>query len=310
MRSWETAIDAAVRADDAPALFALATRALVDPEFRNLEIARLCLRQAVKIGHVDAALIEIAMTANGSGGAASWPTARALLGVAATHDPVAAAQQDLLATMDLTEDGYPRSLPAPVTLASTPRLRMFPRLLTAQECAHIARAAADLLEPATVIDPVSGRSIPHPIRTSHAGVLGPLREDLVVRAINLRVAAATATDVAQGEALTVLRYTPGQQFRQHLDTIAGAQNQRAETVIIYLNDGFEGGETLFPLAGAKIKPRAGDAIHLVNVDESGRPDPASVHAGLPVTRGVKWVATRWLRAKAYDPWCGPEASVG
>jgi prolyl 4-hydroxylase len=124
----------------------------------------------------------------------------------------------------------------------------------------------------------------------------------VIRAINRRIAAISETDIDQGEALSVLRYQPAQQFRLHHDAIAGVANQRTKTVLLYLNDGFVGGETYFPATDMKIAPVAGDAIVFTNVDDAGRPDPLATHAGLPVERGVKWLATRWIRARPIDPW--------
>ena len=161
---------------------------------------------------------------------------------------------------------------------------------------------AELLEPALVIDPVTGGYKEHPIRTSDGGAIGPLRESLVIRAINMRIAKLGGTHVDQGEPLTVLRYRPGQQYRTHLDSIAGAANQRIRTVIVYLNGGYIGGRTHFPAADLTVTGRGGDAIMFDNLLPDGRPDPRSRHAGLPVEEGVKWIATRWIRASRYDPW--------
>ncbi|AOH85441.1 hypothetical protein AWL63_17340 [Sphingomonas panacis] len=297
------------RTGNAPACFRLAGLYLIGAVVpRDLPLAREFLRRAVRIGHVDAALLDVALTANGTGGPASWPTARALLDQAARSDPVAAAQRNLLAEMDLTVDGRPVRRRLSMALAKTPRILRFERLFTPAECAHVARTATDLLEPAMIVDPVTGRDAVNPIRTSDAAVIGPAREDLVIRALNHRIAAISGTETDQGEALTVLRYRPGQQYRQHLDTIGQTRNQRVLTVIVYLNDGFTGGETVFAKAGLTIRPRAGDAILFANTTANGMPDPTAQHAGLPVAQGAKWIATRWIRARAFDPWIGPEAA--
>ena len=58
---------------DVDALFCLATWHLAGHGVvRDLERARGLLRRAVEIGHVDAALMEIALTANGSGWPVDW----------------------------------------------------------------------------------------------------------------------------------------------------------------------------------------------------------------------------------------------
>ncbi|HEX8578079.1 MAG TPA: 2OG-Fe(II) oxygenase [Allosphingosinicella sp.] len=268
---------------------------------RDLVAARELLRRAAKIGHVDAALMEIALTANGSGGEADWPAAVALLRSAATADPVAAAQLRLLDAMELDAQGN-AAAPKGYRLSSAPSITRFPHLLSQSECEYLARLGSEVLEPATVIDPVTGRSVPHPVRTSDSGAVGPAREDLVVRAVNKRLAAISGRDIANGEPLTILRYRPGQQYRLHHDAIAGARNQRTHTVLIYLNSGFTGGETHFPDLGITVRPVSGEAILFENLRANGLPDPRARHAGLPVHTGAKWLATRWIRAQPVDPW--------
>lgn len=292
---------------DAAALFQLAAWRLVgQPLARDLPLARSLLRRAVVIGHVDAALIEVALTANGSGAAPDWATAEALLKTAAEHDPIAAEHRRLIAAMELDRDGSPRRVPESRRLAGD-LVRRVSGFASAAECEHIARAATDLLAPAAVIDPRTGRQVAHPIRTSYEAVLGPMRESLPIQAINRRIAACSGISVHQGEPLTVLRYAPSQQYRMHHDSIAGARNQRVATALLYLNDGYQGGETYFPEWDLAIAPRAGDLVLFRNIVASGSPDPRMRHAGLPVTRGVKWLATRWIRARPFSSWTGPDA---
>ncbi|MET0373813.1 MAG: 2OG-Fe(II) oxygenase [Rhizorhabdus sp.] len=297
-------------ADHGDALFQQALWLLQGrPLPRDLPAARAALRRAAHSGHAEARLIEIALAANGTGTPADWRGAMRLLAVAAAAgDPHARHLQTLLSAMAITEDGLP-AMPSEIeALTRDCSVRRVAGALTAAECAHIANAANDLLAPAAVVDPQTGRPIPHPIRTSDAGVLSPLREDPVIRAINVRIAALSDTQVAQGEALTVLRYRPGQQFRLHADVLPQVRNQRVATVLVYLNDGFGGGETTFPDHALTIRPKAGDAIIFDNVDAQGRPLATARHAGEPVRSGVKWLATRWIRARPFDVWTGPEAA--
>lgn len=293
----------AADAGDVDALMRLATWRLIGaPLSRDLPLARTLLARAVAIGHVDAALMEIALTANGSGGASNWPEALRMLRVAAIDDPVAMRQLTLLDAMDLRPDGAPARLSKIEKLSESPAVSKICGFLTPAECAHIAEAAKPVLEPADVIDSTTGRRIAHPVRTSHGGAIGPTREDLVIRAINHRLAAVSGTKIEQGEPLTVLYYGPGQQYRPHVDTLARTDNQRIKTVLIYLNQGYGGGETRFLANGLTIRPVAGDAIMFDNVLPNGMPDIRSRHAGLPVTAGSKWLATRWIRTSPYDPW--------
>lgn len=297
-------------ADHGDALFQQALwRLQGSPLPRDLPAARAALRRAASSGHAEARLIEIALAANGTGAPADWRDAMRLLAVAtATGDPHARHLQTLLSAMAITDDGLPASPPEIEALTRDRSVRRMAAALTPAECAHIANAANDLLAPAVVVDPQTGRPIPHPIRTSDAAVLSPVREDPVIRAINVRIAALSDTQVAQGEALTILRYRPGQQFRLHSDILPHVRNQRIATVLVYLNDGFGGGETTFPDHGLTIRPKVGDAIIFDNVDAQGRPLATARHAGEPVRSGVKWLATRWIRARPFDVWTGPEAA--
>jgi prolyl 4-hydroxylase len=70
-------------------------------------------------------------------------------------------------------------------------------------------------------------------------------------------------------------------------------------VLVYLSDDYEGGETSFPHTGLSFRGRAGDALLFRNAGADGRPDPLSLHAGLPVTRGTKYLASRWIRAETF-----------
>ena len=299
-------LDAAARDGDVDALHTLAIWHLVGAYVpRDLAAARACLRRAVVIGHVDAALMEIALTANGTGADADWPGAVALLRQAATGDPVAAAHLALIEGMAIDADGAPIVPARPEILATAPAVRLYRGFLTPAECAHVASAARDMLEPAMVVDPRSGRFVAHPIRTSHGAVIGPTRETLPIQAINRRLAAASGTHVSQGEPLQVLHYAPGQQYRPHHDALGAAEargNERIVTMLVYLNQAYAGGETRFEPGGPTVRGQAGDMLLFANLLPDGRPDPAARHAGLPVTQGAKWLATRWVRAHPHDVW--------
>lgn len=296
-------LEAAGEANDAVALMELAVWHLRGtPVPRDLARARTMLRRAATIGHVDAALMEIALVANGSGAPPDWAAARTLLERAAADDPVAARHATLLDKMALDGTGMPKTPPSSERLSESPDVRLFANLFTHEECAHIAEVAAPSLAPSVVVDPDTGRQSPNPVRTSFDTVIGPTGETLAMRALLNRIAAASGTQPAQGEPLSVLRYTIGQQYRPHLDALPATDNQRVATAILYLNHGYAGGETRFTANGLTVAGKAGDLLLFSNLQPDGRPDPRTRHAGLPVRSGTKWIATRWIRAKVYDPW--------
>ena len=301
-------VAAAAAQGDPQALYQQAIWHLIgNPLPRDLARGRALLRIASKAGHGDAAAVEIALIANGSGAMADWGGARTLLDAGAGRHPVLTGQRALVDAMGVDGVGAPSAALSSRALVPDGSIRLFPAFVTPAECAHVATGLSDLMAPASVLDPATGRTVPHPIRSADEAAYGPTREDLAIRAINLRIAAASGTAVDQGEALTILRYAPRQRFGLHSDVLARTRNQRVATMLLYLNDAFEGGETVFPDHELVVTPRAGDALLFLNTLPDGRPDPRKRHAGRPVVRGVKWLATRWIRQRSFDPWTGPEA---
>ncbi|WP_196768858.1 prolyl hydroxylase family protein, partial [Xanthomonas arboricola] len=135
-------------------------------------------------------------------------------------------------------------------------------------------------------------------------------EDFAARAAQARVAACAQLPLTHAEALSVLCYAPGEQYRAHRDylppgTIAADRptaGNRLRTACVYLNDVEAGGDTDFPVAGVRVRPRAGSVVCFDNLHADGRPDPDSLHAGLPVSAGSKWLGTLWFRQQRYRHW--------
>lgn len=101
----------------------------------------------------------------------------------------------------------------------------------------------------------------------------------------------------------VLKYDVGQEYKTHHDYFNYpnkfvSDNDRIATVIVYLNDDFEGGETFFPHLNVRVKPIKGSAIffeykYIRELNEM------TLHAGLPVTSGTKYIATTWIRPNEF-----------
>jgi prolyl 4-hydroxylase len=284
-------VEREARGGDCEALYALANwrlYGLYGP--RDPAAAHPLLERAAAAGDGGAARLRAHLVASGTGCAADPARALDLLRTAAPDDPQIALVEAM-------------GEPDPVTnvLADDPPVRFARRLFTAEECDHLIRLAAPALRPSAIVDPLTGRPKPDPVRTSDGMNFGPAQEDLVVNRLNRRIAAATGTRYECGEPLHVLRYLPGQEYKPHLDALPGVDNQRIWTALVYLNGGYQGGDTVFPELGLSARGEPGDCLIFRNVDSTGRGDPRARHAGTPVTGGVKWLATRWIREHPFDP---------
>jgi prolyl 4-hydroxylase len=289
-------VDPAAAAGDADALLALGLWRLEGVHLpRDLGEARRCVEAAEAQGLMLAARALSAFLANGIGGPPDWPAAVALLHRWRDRDQVAARQLELLAAMRLDEAGDPGDSFTGEVLCEAPAMRRFAGLFSPDEAAFLREVSSSRFKPALAYDEQAQRFVRHPFRDATVAAFPAVLEWPAIHALNRRIAAASGTDVAQGEPLQVLRYAPGQQYRAHLDAVPGLTNQRVWTMLVALNEDFEGGATTFPEPGIAFRGRIGDALLFRNVGPDGRPDRSSLHAGAPVEIGVKLIASRWIR---------------
>ena len=264
---------------------------------RPRDAAAAChhLEAAANAGSAEALRTLAHLTGSGTGCERDRQKALDLLARAAKSDGIAAAELAMLPRLGTVEPNHEQ-------VSADPHIDVVRGALSAEECAWLMRRAEPLLKPSMVDDGRTGMGRPDPIRTSHGAAFVPHEADLAVQEITRRIAAVTGTEEHHGEALYVMRYAPGQQYRPHLDSLPGLTNQREWTAIAFLNDDFEGGATAFPELGISLRLGVGDLIVFRNSDSAQTPDPRMVHAGEPVTAGEKWVATRWIRHGPHDPY--------
>ncbi len=187
-----------------------------------------------------------------------------------------------------------------------PRVVLFGSLLSADECAALVAEANDRMSTSLTVDPDTGSAVQHEARTSEGMFFQRGETELVAR-LEARIARVLGWPVDHGEGLQILRYQPGGQYLPHYDYFDPASpgtaghvargGQRVGTLVIYLAAPEAGGGTSFPQAGLEVMPQPGNAVFF----SYDRPDPATatLHAGEPVIRGVKWIATKWLRQSPY-----------
>jgi hypothetical protein len=182
-------------------------------------------------------------------------------------------------------------------------LTVFENAISEEECLYVQCLAEGNMTPSIVVDN-AGRSSLSTERTSHDFYFLPEHETVYLNLLQRRMSAAARLPVANSEQLTMLSYQPGQEFRLHRDNLPpnhfiakdkGGPGQRHRTVIAYLAAPEAGGETEFPLLGLRVPSVSGQLLCFDNLLADGKLCRTSLHAGLPVIQGVKWICTLWVR---------------
>ena len=261
---------------------------------------RALFEKAAQAGDRQAGHYVTNLLASGIAGPRDWPAALGRLEREARDDPARAKAARLLAAMKLEADGNPRDAVASELVSEAPHVTRHPRLFTEGECAYVLGVAKPGYGPSTVYDS-QRRLVRDPIRTSDGSTLHWLIEDPAIHALNRRIAAASGSLSEQGEAAQVLRYGPGQEYKPHFDFVRAGANQRRMTALVWLNHDYRGGETAFLRAGLELKGKRGDAIVFRNALPDGSIDPMTEHAGRPVTKGIKYLYSRWIRTERWAP---------
>ena len=147
----------------------------------------------------------------------------------------------------------------------------------------------------------------HDGRTSE-GMAFKLSETEVIKTIEHRIYELSNLPIENGEGIQVLHYPIGTEFRPHYDYFPenhlGSKEfleqggQRVATLVMYLNDVDEGGETVFPELNLSVYPKKGSALYFSYANSLGQLDEKTLHGGAPVVKGEKWIATKWIRKNA------------
>ena len=172
------------------------------------------------------------------------------------------------------------------------------------DCQNIIKTATPLFSESQL---VSGGT--ENIRKSQTAWL-PITDPVVEKIIR-KTCAITNIPFEHAEKLQVVKYQPGGFYSAHYDASCDDKKecvefeknggQRIVTLIIYLNDEYEGGETEFPNLNKKYKLNSGGALLFYSLETNGNQcHPLSLHSGTPVKSGEKYIANVWLREKPYQ----------
>lgn len=113
----------------------------------------------------------------------------------------------------------------------------------------------------------------------------------------------TNTSINQQETpLSIIKYEKGGEYKPHYDCYGNLKDvpneesgDRIITGILYLNDDYLGGETEFSLENIKIKGNRGDLLEWKNLNKNRTLNKKTLHAGLPVIEGTKYIVVCWIR---------------
>ncbi len=130
-----------------------------------------------------------------------------------------------------------------------------------------------------------------------------------VKKLEALFAQLNGIDPAFGEPCQGQRYDVGQEFKAHTDyftpggpdyeQFCSVAGQRTWTFMIYLNAVKAGGATRFKVVGKTFQPETGKLLCWNNARPDGSMNPATLHHGMKVRSGVKYVITKWYREREW-----------
>jgi len=204
---------------------------------------------------------------------------------------------------------HDRDIPVLLRLEQ-PVIALLDSVLTPEECDQLIALARPRLKPSTVVDLMSGENKTAEHRDSEGMFFG-LNETPFIAKIDRRISELMNCPVENGEGLQVLRYGKDAKNTPHFDFLAptnptnrdslARSGQRISTLVVYLNNVKNGGETIFPEVGLSVLPKKGNAAYFEYANSQRQVDPKSVHAGAPVIAGEKWAMTKWMRERRFIP---------
>jgi hypothetical protein len=330
VQSIETLREAA-DAGDTLAMTELGARLLHTGTPAAVDDAVRVLNLAARAGETEAPGMLAALSAMGVGLPQNWVTALNLLQVSADRGSKAARGQ-LIALAGADPDALEDEAAAPdrwrrlrraidpaawakpgthEALCRSPQILRYDAFIPGAVCNWIVARAAGRGAPARVYDPQGPGYRIEDARNNSAIEFALADMDVALAMLRFRIAAAVGVPMGALETSQVLHYETGQRFEPHYDFLdpnlpghvkdLREQGQRTVTFLVYLNDGFEGGETDFPHLAQRHKPPAGGALCFHNIAPSGAPDRRTLHAGLAPTKGEKWLFSQWIRQRPGAP---------
>eukprot|EP00435_Cladocopium_sp_Y103_P057505 s560_g19.t2 len=228
--------------------------------------------------------------------------------------------------------------PGWTVVSEYPRVYVQDDFLSNEECEMLKTQVSGRLEPAKVVEKEENKYDQQVnVRNNQQIWLGyeEERDTFAIYQILKRMHRAARFPDDDAEALQIGHYGVAEKYEMHPDSDPRNGVARPATLIAYLNDVEEGGETLFPLGNRsactmqwrqddagnqrfgiqnccdreellRITAKKGRAVLFLNHDTTGKLDYLSEHAACQVKQGEKWIAQRWFRFEPYQRLIHPQ----
>lgn len=199
------------------------------------------------------------------------------------------------------------SVPERRSICEAPRIRVVDKFVPVEVCDWLLARGARRYQRSMMFD--GQKSTFLATRTCSDFKFDIVDADLVMQIVRERVAAVTTLPTPAFEPPQIFHYALGEEIKPHYDALrlgdqgyghgGSYKGDRIATLLLYLNDDYDGGDLEFPRVNIRHKGKTGDAIYFAHVDVSGTPDRMSLHAALPITRNEKFILSQWIHDRAF-----------
>ena len=129
-------------------------------------------------------------------------------------------------------------------------------------------------------------------RTSSSAVIEMNEDTSIIPNLREKIASFLGCPIHKIEKLQTVRYYKTETYKAHFDS---HKNNRQLTCLLYLNEGFMGGETYFPEIDFGVSPKVGRLLVFNNL-QNGEVISQSLHQGSAVLEGLKYACNIWIRS--------------
>jgi prolyl 4-hydroxylase len=195
----------------------------------------------------------------------------------------------------------------PVQICESPRVWIAEDFTTPELCEWLVARAAGRFRPALMRD-AHGNSHALAARTCTDFVFDIVEGGVVMLLLRIKISNCASLPVPFMEPPQIFHYSVGQEIKAHYDFMYDGKHaygpegtytgDRLATFLLYLNDGYEGGELEFPHGKCRWRGKTGDGIFFASYRD-GKPDRMSIHAATPITRGEKFILSQWIHDRPF-----------